>query len=107
LINILRKLKYRYTKVEVRKNEIINRINKTKVEKESDFIKKSWEDHQKKMRKKQKEKKKKEAEEQKKAIEKAKQEAELREYKSLQVDDDAELNTDINMTAEEYEDDFM
>eukprot|EP00468_Gymnochlora_sp_CCMP2014_P009038 CAMPEP_0167766592 /NCGR_PEP_ID=MMETSP0110_2-20121227/15448_1 /TAXON_ID=629695 /ORGANISM="Gymnochlora sp., Strain CCMP2014" /LENGTH=195 /DNA_ID=CAMNT_0007654673 /DNA_START=53 /DNA_END=640 /DNA_ORIENTATION=- len=98
--------KLRYTKVEARKNEIINRLNKTKSEKESDYIKKSWDEYQAKLRKKAKLKKKKEAAALKQKIAEEQKQAELREYKSLGADK-GQLNTDMNMTAEEYEDDFM
>mmetsp|Transcript_15627 Transcript_15627/g.21916 ORF Transcript_15627/g.21916 Transcript_15627/m.21916 type:complete len:212 (-) Transcript_15627:152-787(-) len=97
----------RYTRVEERKNAIINDLNRTKEEKESEVIKQMWDEYQAKLRRKEKLKKKKEATERRKEIEKAKAEAELREYKSFDVESDGKLNTDMNMTAEEFEDDFM
>eukprot|EP00954_Amorphochlora_amoebiformis_P026679 1380730-Amorphochlora_amoeboformis.AAC.1 len=116
--------KLRYVKVEARKNEIVNRINKTKEEKDSSYIKKSWEEMKRKQRAREKAKKKKEAEALKKKIQVEKEkvqfatclvafgpnnhthQAELREYKTLDLEE-GDLNTDLKMTAEEFEDDFM
>ncbi|GAB5362235.1 hypothetical protein AAMO2058_000780800 [Amorphochlora amoebiformis] len=98
--------KLRYVKVEARKNEIVNRINKTKEEKDSSYIKKSWEEMKRKQRAREKAKKKKEAEALKKKIQVEKEKAELREYKTLDLEE-GDLNTDLKMTAEEFEDDFM
>lgn len=47
-------------------------------------------------------------EEQKKAqIEAKKQEAEQRSYKSVMKEEDMTSNADINMSAQEFEEDFM
>eukprot|EP00470_Lotharella_oceanica_P000918 CAMPEP_0170171212 /NCGR_PEP_ID=MMETSP0040_2-20121228/4332_1 /TAXON_ID=641309 /ORGANISM="Lotharella oceanica, Strain CCMP622" /LENGTH=213 /DNA_ID=CAMNT_0010411125 /DNA_START=5 /DNA_END=646 /DNA_ORIENTATION=+ len=101
--------KLKYTKVEERKNAIVNRINKTRIEKESETIKETWDEMMRKKRRKAKAKKKKEEAERKKQMELAKKKAEEQEFKALNdgIEEEGTLNTDVNMTAEEFEDDFM
>lgn len=73
----------KYTKVAERKNEIVNRINKTKKERETAFIKRSWDEMKSKERAQHKKRRKEEAARVQKLKAKEAKEAELREYKSL------------------------
>eukprot|EP00472_Partenskyella_glossopodia_P009753 CAMPEP_0197526650 /NCGR_PEP_ID=MMETSP1318-20131121/18689_1 /TAXON_ID=552666 /ORGANISM="Partenskyella glossopodia, Strain RCC365" /LENGTH=196 /DNA_ID=CAMNT_0043080921 /DNA_START=63 /DNA_END=653 /DNA_ORIENTATION=- len=96
-----------YTRVEARKNEIVNALMKTRVEYQTSKFKEMWDERQAKLRRIEKRRKKREAAERQKAIEEERKKAELREYKGLEVEDDGNLNTGVGMTAEEFEDDFM
>ena len=94
------------TKVDRKLNAIVNRLAKTKREDNPNFraLKENYEREM-------KDKEKREREEQRrrdKELEKERtREKELRSYDTLYRDEAMESNIDMEMTAEEYEDDFM
>jgi hypothetical protein len=96
----------RFFTVPTKQNEIINRLNKTKVTKETQFFIDLREKFDKKQRKKDKARKQKEAEADKLAKEERKRQAELQSYSSVMTDDALSGNL-AGLSIEQYEDDFM
>jgi predicted ribosome quality control (RQC) complex YloA/Tae2 family protein len=92
--------------VPTKQNEIINRLNKTKVAKETQFFIDLREKFDKKQRKKDKARKQREAEAEKVAKEERKVQAELQSYSSVMTDDNLSGNL-AGLSIEQYEDDFM
>ena len=86
-----------FTKVEKRKNEIVNALNKTKEEKDSSFIKTSWEEYQRKERQKERRRKKKEAAEIKKLKEEEAKAAKLRSYEGV-MDNENDMTSNADIT---------
>jgi len=93
-------------KVEKKKNETINRLNKTKTEEFPDLqAQREQRDHAERNKKKgemkeQQEKEKKEADERRKHDE-------MMDYKNMMIEDNMVTNKGITKSVQEYEEDFM
>jgi len=89
-------------------NTVVNKINKTQIERDISFHKENWEKRQKTMQKKAKDEKKQKELEKESTIKKQKEEAEIRSYSSIMKEDDMRSNEDLSkLTVQQYEEDFM
>jgi len=96
----------KYRTIEKNK-EIISRVNKTKVEKETGIIKEMRSRYEMNERKAEKKRKQEEAVEELRSREERKKQAELQNYSGVFVEENMTSNADIDQTAEDFEEDFM
>ena len=94
------------TKVAKRINAIVNRLNKTKVEDDPN-LQALKEKYEREMREKERNRKEAERRKAKEEEEERQRDKEMRSYDTLYRDDALESNADVEMTAEEFEEDFM
>ena len=96
-----------YTDVDKRDNAVVNRLMKTRVEKGSEVIKASRDERDAGERKREKEEKRRRADEEKAAIEERKKDRAARSYDTVFSPQHMLSNSEIHISAQEYEDDFM
>jgi hypothetical protein len=95
-------------KIEVEKdNAIYNRIVKTKVEMETQKFQEEREERDKRQRELDRKAKKKAEEEERQKKEQQKKDAEARSYANVLTEENMTSNTDLGVSAKQYEEDFM
>lgn len=97
-----------YAVVEKKESAIVNRINRTRVEKPTDIVRHMREKYEKTLRREKRERAQAEAEAAAAAKEARQREREAASYDSIMREDDMVTNAEMKMaSAEEFEDDFM
>lgn len=96
-----------YTEVIARENAIVNRLEKTRIEKPTTFIRESWEAHEAELRAREKDAKRASAAQAQADKERYAQERESRSYDSLFKAENMVSNAELAASASNAEDDFM
>jgi hypothetical protein len=96
-----------YTEVIARENAIVNRLEKTRAEKPTTFIRESWEAHEAELRAREKDAKRASAAQAQADKERFAQEKEARSYDSLFKAENMVSNAELAASASNAEDDFM
>jgi len=102
--------KARYFTVEQKQNDVVNRITKTKVKKETDIILQMEAKYNKEQQQAEKAVKQQQAEQLKQTIEEQKKKAEVQSYSSVMQEENMTSNSDLastGKTLKQLEDDFM
>ncbi len=97
----------KYINIDKKSNEIVNRLNKTKIEKDSSTIRETREEFDRRQRAAAKKLKKELSDQQESAKAAAKKKADEESYGDLFSSGTKQSNKDMDVTAEEYEQDFM